>query len=148
MGISEPNVVTGVYEDKIKKYIEIYPISEYIYSVISLFRKITEELDGYLKRESEKSAIHNKEIHERIDLYENNIRRLKEAHHNFITRDNLEIPGEWNDAKNELLELLSNWRKRKTKIKDSYEAEMDANEFEADTKRYYSLFLEIGRAHV
>lgn len=142
LGISEPNVVTGVYEDKIKKYIEIYPISEYIYSVISLFRKITEELDGYLKRESEKSAIHNKEIHERIDLYENNIRRLKEAHHNFITRDNLEIPGEWNDAKNELLELLSNWRKRKTKITDSYEAEMAANESEADTKRYYSQFLE------
>ena len=142
LGISEPNIVSGIYDDKIKKYIEIYPVSEYIYSAISLIRGMADELDEYLKKESEKTAIANKEVHERIDVYENTIRRLKDAHHNFVSRDNLEIPVEWNEAETELLELVSNWRKRKTKITDTYEAEMTANEFEADSRRYYNQFLE------
>ena len=142
LGISEPNIVSGIYDDEIKKYIEIYPVSEYIYSAISLIRGMADELDEYLKKESEKSAIVNKEVHERIDLYENIIRRLKDAHHNFVSRDNLEIPVEWNEAETELLEVVSDWRKRKTKIIDTHEAEMVANEFETDSKRYYSQFLE------
>lgn len=142
LGISEPNIVSGIYDDKIKKYIEIYPVSEYIYSAISLIREMSDELEEYLKKESEKSAIANREVHERIALYENTIRRLKDAHHNFVSRDNLEIPVEWNEAETELLKLVSDWRKRKTKIMDTHEAEMVANEFETDSKRYYGQFLE------
>ena len=56
-----------------------------------------------LQAESEQCAVVNREVHARIDEYEDIIRRLKEAYQNFINRDNIDIPVEWNSIENELL---------------------------------------------
>ena len=142
LGIAEPNIVSDIFDDSIKRYIEMYPVSQYIYSAVSLFRSIVDELSDLLQEESEKCAIANREIYARIDQYEDIIRRLKDAHHSFVNRDNMEIPESWNNIELELLNIISVWRKRKTKITDDHEAENAADEFEADVRRYYSQFLD------
>lgn len=142
LGIDEPNIVSEVYNAAVKKYIEVYPVSEYIYSAVSLFKNITDKLSERLQAESEQCAVVNREVNARIDEYEDIIRRLKEAYQNFINRDNIDIPVEWNSIENELLNDISIWRKRKTKITDDYEAEIVATEFETDVKKYYMKFLE------
>lgn len=142
LGIAEPNIVSEVYDAAVKKYIEVYPVSEYIYSVVSLFEDITGELSEHLQAESEQCAVVNREVHARIDEYEDIICRLKEAYQKFINRDNIDIPVEWNSIENELLNDIRIWRKRKTKITDDYEAGIIANEFETDVKKYYAQFLK------
>ena len=141
LGISEPNIVAGVFDAEIKKYIEVYPVSDYIYSVVSLFRCITYNLSERLRIESEKNAIVNREVHSHIDRYEDTIGRLKEVYHSFVNRDNIEIPTEWIVLGNELLSEINVWRKRKTKITDDSEAMIVANEFEREARRFYTDFL-------
>ena len=142
LGISEPNIVSDIFDEAVKKYIELYPVSEYLYSVILLLRNITNDLSEHLQAESEKCAIENREVHAHITQYEDTIRRLKQARRNFINRDNIEVPIEWINIENELMNTISNWRKRKTKIVDEQDAELIANEFESDVKGYYSQFGE------
>ena len=142
LGIKEPTIVSEVFDTAVKKYIEVYPVSEYIYSVVSLFNQITNELSARLEAESKACAIVNKEVHARIDQYEDILRKLKEAHQTFINRDNIDIPVEWNSIENKLLNDISIWRKRKTKITDDYEAGIIATEFETDVKKYYAQFLK------
>lgn len=142
LGVCEPCLVLDVFDDAIKKYIELYPVSEYIYSIVSVFRKKITELDEYLEKESEKCAAVNREVHVRIDEYECIISRLKEINQNFINRDNLELSIEWSNVEAELISLISNWRKRKTKITDDHEAEKVANEFETDVRNFYKQFVE------
>lgn len=142
LGIAEPNIVTELFDPAVKKYIELYPVSDYVFSVVTLFRYMTYNLSERLKVESEKCANINREVHSHIDRYEDTIARLKEAYHTFINRDNIEIPSEWNALENELLSAISIWRKRKTKITDESEAMMAANDFEAEVRLLYSKFLE------
>lgn len=142
LGIKEPTIVSEVFDTAVKKYIEVYPVSEYIYSVVSLFNQITNELSARLEAESKACAIVNKEVHARIDQYEDILRKLKEAHHNFVNRDNIEVPVKWTRIQNELLLAINIWRKRKTKITDDYEAGLIADEFESDAKKYFTQFLE------
>ena len=142
LGIAEPNIVTELFDPAIKKYIELYPVSDYVFSVVSLFRYMTYNLSERLKVESEKCANINREVHSHIDRYEDTIARLKEAYHNFINRDNIEIPSEWNALENELLSAIDIWRKRKTKITDESEAMKVANDFEVEVRILYSKFLE------
>lgn len=142
LGIATPNIVSDIFGEEVKKYIELYPVSEYIYEVVSLFRSITDKLAQQLQHESEQSAIANREVHARIDQYEAIIGRLKDVHHYFLNRDNIEIPSEWANIQGALLDSISNWRKRKTKITDDYEAEFVAGEFENEARRYYKQFLD------
>lgn len=142
LGIKEPTIVSEVFDQAVQKYLEVYPVSEYIFSVVSLFNKITSELSEYLDTESEKWAIVNKEIHARIDQYEDIIRKLKAALQNFVNRDNIDIPDEWVGIENDLLTAISLWRKRKTKITEDHEAGLIADEFESDAKKYFDQFLE------
>lgn len=142
MGIAEPNIVAGAFSESVRKYIEMYPVSEYIHLAVTLLRNITNELSERLQAESEKCAIKNKEIHARIDKYEDTISRLKDVHQKFVNRDNIEIPEEWNSIGQNLMKDVNNWRKRRTKITDNDEAGLAANEFEVDVNRYFTQFLE------
>ena len=94
-----------------------------------------------MQEESNRCEIKNREVHERIDQYEDNLRRLKESYQKFTNKDNLDIPDQWYMIQSELLERITSWRKRKTKITDDYEAEIVANDFESDATKYYVDFL-------
>lgn len=142
LGIAAPNVVDHIWDDVVKKYIELYPESEYIYFAIEMFERITNALSVKLQEESEKCARINRAVHQKIDQYENDLQRLKTAYQKFANRDNLDMPYEWVMIQEELTELISSWRKKKTKITNDYEAEITAQEFETDVNRFYAQFLD------
>lgn len=142
LGINEPNIIEDVFDEAVKKYLEIYPVSEYIYSVISLLRKVTNEVSENLEVESENFTVANKETYSHIEEYESILSRLKGAHRKFLNRDNIEIPTEWFNMEKALMNSVNTWRKRKTKITDDSEAREMAEEFENDVKKFFHEFIE------
>ncbi len=141
IGIKECNEITDINDEKIQRYIETFPMTEYIHRNILLFRKTVSELSSYLNKESAECEAENKEIHAEIDKYDEILNKLKEVHSKFINRDNLEIPYNWTEVNNGLEREISSWRKRKTKITNEEEAYKEASAFESDTIRYFKDYI-------
>ena len=122
LGVLTPQIITSVSDEKVKKYLEIYPISNYIYEALCLFRQQEEKIAKQLEVENEQSLISNREIHSRIDTLEDIIKRLKLSEEKFENRDNFEMIAGMYDVKDTLIETIRAWRNRKTKIVKETEA--------------------------
>lgn len=142
LGIQNPNVVTSFDEAIIKKYMQVYPVTDYIYQSIKTFRKETDALDEMLTEKKRASEIKNREIYEQINTLEDYIFSLKLAINKFLSRSNMEIPEEWTHEKTILIGMIKNWRIRKTKMVGEDEARNMAFEFEDELKYWYREFLE------
>lgn len=142
LGVGTPQIITSLQDEKVKKYLEIYPVSNYIYEAICLFKQREEEIAKQLEAENEHSLISNREIHNRIDDLEETIKRLKVSEENFENRDNFELTEEMWSAKAALVEQIREWRNRKTKIVKETEAIEMAQEFEEVVQRLYKSFCE------
>ena len=91
LGVDMPMMVYSVNDDKINKYLEIYPVTDYIYKVIRELKLNERKIASELVEDNEKSAIANKEIYRHIDDLDAVIKRLKVSLEKFVNRDNLEL---------------------------------------------------------
>jgi len=142
LGVEIPNVITSVMDEKMKKYLEIYPVTDYIYKAIKLFRSIEFGISERLRIENEQSQIANREIHNRIDELESIIKMLKMSAERFANRDNSELATEMREAKTQLMDSIQNWKNRKTKMTKDSEAAASARELDNSLKRWYQEFNE------
>ena len=143
IGVKKCNVISEIYDEKIIRFIETFPESDYINKVISLIRQIMGELSKSLEDESSKCEVENKKIHVEIDRYEEILNRLKDVHSKLLNRDNLEEPHEWAEINDGLERKISGWWKRKTKIANDTEAGEAAKIFEQDLDKYFKDFTNI-----
>ena len=93
-----------------------------------------------MQQDNQESAIAGREIHEKLDGKENEIRRLKEAGEKFSKRGNLEVPSELRARENAFFQAISTWRNRKTKATSEEEAESAAIQLGEDLVRFYKDF--------
>ncbi len=140
LGISEPEVVSGFFDDRIHKYSLLYPISDYISDSIKAFRNAANKISAILEEENKKSELEGKEIHSHLDVIENNISRIKAADEKIQSRDNMDIPLEFKELKEGCLAAVTRWRNKKTKITKPEEAFAAATEFDSFIKTLYSDF--------
>ena len=140
LGISEPEVVSGFFDDRIHKYSLLYPISDYISDSIKAFRNAANKISAILEEENKKSELEGKEIHSHLDVIENNISRIKAADEKIQSRDNMDIPLEFKELKEGCLAAVIRWRNKKTKITKPEEAFAAATEFDSFIKTLYSDF--------
>ena len=140
LGIKEPEIVSDIFDEKIKKYIKIYPLTDYIFSSIKAFSKEIKGISSILDKENKESEVEGKEIHERIDIIDNSIKKLKDADGLIISRDNLEMPTKFKNLSLRLDNMIMIWRNKKTKINRVDEAAMAANDFNTDFHQYYGDF--------
>ncbi len=143
IGIKECNEISDINDKKIQKYIETFPMTDYIHRNILLFRKTINDLSDYLEKESAECEMENMEIHVEIDKYDEILSNLKDVHSKFINRNNLEIPYNGIEINNGLERKISSWRKRKTKITNETEAFDEAKAFEMDANGYFKDFINI-----
>ena len=149
LGITSPNIVNGPDDPSVADYFEIYPLTEYIKTVLDIFRDETAEIQSVLDAENEKSQRINFEIHKKIDTIDDEIQRLKTADDLFRQRGNYIIPEEYNTAMKSFTQKISEWRKKKTKTTNPEEAAVMATEFNAMLSGFYSEFVtEIDEASV
>lgn len=137
LGVSEPQIVSKIFGVKIKKYFEIYPITDFIYHSILALRNQTDHMQRILNEKNLESEENGKEIHEQLGILEADIQRLKDADDIIIQRDNLEMPAEFQEAANIFERSILGWKNKKTKITNSEEAVAAANEFNDDLHGYY-----------
>ena len=137
LGVKEPQIVTAANDEKIYRYIELFPISDYIYDAVKVFQKETRTLGEVLEEENRQSEIMNKDIHEKIKELDDTLSRLKTAYDLFAGKENLDIPQELVSARSGLVATINEWKKRKTKITRIDEAAALAYEFEAEVNRLF-----------
>lgn len=70
LGVFSPQIVRNVKDKQVRKYLEIYPVTDYIYNAIQLLRENEKIIASELHKENTESAITNRAIHNRIDELE------------------------------------------------------------------------------
>ena len=140
LGIREPNIVTDMFDEPVKKYLMVYPISDYIYDAIKAFRAETEQLSEILAKEIAQSELDGKEIHLQLDTIEDSLIKLKNAAETISQHDNLAFPSEFANIKNIFIKAILEWRNKKTKMTKAEEAFSVAVDFNADIHRFYGEF--------
>ena len=140
LGVKEPNIVETVNDPKIHRYLEIFPVTEFIHDAIIVFRKETEAIGNTLDEENRQSEKTNKDIHNKIKDLEEILSRLKEAYAHFSNKENLELSYGFISAKTNLINGVSGWKIRKTKISNVEEAVVLSSEFETDIRQRFDKF--------
>ena len=141
IGIENPQIVKTVDDEKILRYLELYPFSDYIHDVISTMRIEVTSLTERLDEQNKISAATNKEIYEEIEELDRIISKLKRIQEKFENDYNAEMPQLWMADEDSFLRFIQEWRIKKTKINKTEEAERSALEFESEVKEMYSKYL-------
>lgn len=128
LGIANPQIVTSVDDDNIKKYIEIYSTTDYISNAIGILQKTLNSINVILEKNREKSEQINSSIHDQMEEIESSISRLKDAKELIEKRGGQEIPEKWGDIIVELQDGISSWKKKKTRMTKEEEAIKQARE--------------------
>lgn len=140
LGIEKPQVIASVNDAEIGRYLETYPVTDYIYDSIKLLRGQEFEIARVLEKENEESMVSNREIHNRIDELEDVIKRLKKSLELFVNRDNFDVLPEMQIAKANFLNGIQNWKNKKTKITKEHEATTLAQDLDYQVQKLYQEF--------
>ena len=135
LGITNPKVVETPADLAVRRYIEVYPITDYIRNSLNVLRLAANDIGKDLERDNEESIIKNREIHEKINSINNTLDSLGKARE-FYREYPDSVPGGYmTEMEEELLKKINDWRGKKIKINKFEEAVPAAGEFERDTKK-------------
>ena len=135
LGIASPKVVETPANLAVRRYIEVYPITDYIRNSLNVLRLAANDIGEDLERDNEESIIKNREIHEKIYSINNTLDNLGKARE-FYREYPDSVPGGYmTEMEEELLKKINDWRGKKIKINKFEEAVPAAGEFERDTKK-------------
>lgn len=140
LGFHDPQVVASVNDDCVHRYLELFPVSEYIHEAIMVLKSKAEELKESVEAFNRESAETNQEVYNKIQETDEIINRLKISSDLFSNRDNLELPEEIIKEKQVLIKGINSWRSKRTKVTKVEEAVMASRDFEAEIKRLFRTF--------
>lgn len=129
LGIIRPQIVGGVRDEQIRKYIEIFPLTDHISTLLSLFREQAVAIEAALQTEEEKGEKTNALTYQKLQELETVLTRLKITKEAFEKREDFGLPDSWQGIRENLFAGIRNWKKNKTVIKKEQEAEKQADEF-------------------
>lgn len=132
LGVEEPQMVDKIDDEEIIRFFNMYQVTEYIYDVVSVFRKETDSMRSSLDKEIAASRVRNAQVYEEINMLNATIERLKDTSDRFSRRTSLEMPQGWIDAKNKVIDSIKTWKNRKTKMNRYDDALVTCQEFESD----------------
>lgn len=138
LGVENPQIISSVYDEKIKAYFELYPISDYISQIINLTRSKTNSIQAELEGLNLDTQVSEKKA--QIVVSDNMIQELKKVDETFSDRDNIEMPKGFQTAKTEFVDSLKTWRKKMTLLTNENEANVAAEEYEAIYNKAYQKF--------
>lgn len=140
LGVKNPQIVSSPDDTKIYRYLEVFPVSEYIHAAVTILQIQASAQESILEAENRESEITNHDIHEKIRCLDDILSRLKTAADLFTGKDNLETPLEFVSAQSDLLASINRWRVRKTKITKIEEAELLSREFDNEIQQQFNAF--------
>lgn len=143
VGVDRPQIVSGVEDEAVIRYLELYPYSDYLYAALRALRNSADDLTKRLEEETRENAEANKEVYDKLESLENAIEKLKETQEHFENYDNDEIPGEWMETREQFLKSVMEWRAKRTLVKNEGEAWEYANDYYGDVSRAFAEFMKL-----
>ena len=143
IGIKNPQIISGLDDISLKRYFEYYPVSDYIRDYLKAIRDKADSLKAEMGVEKEESDKANGEVMSQIMMIEDHISTIKDS---IVELDNINkttILPEWDFTKNQMLEKISLWKIKKTKITSYDEAVKSAEQFEEELKYQWDKFIEV-----
>lgn len=147
LGVKNPHVISRLDDGNIATYIKNYPMIVYVREVIQTIEKEIKIMDAQLKEKNEQSAIENAEVHYQISALEEIVDRIKEVDRNFVDLDNYSGGTKFSNLKDELEDLITKWKIRKTKVVGESDIDKNAAEYEQDLIKYMSEFYKNATAY-
>lgn len=139
-GIRNPQIIDSIDDDRVIKFLEIYPIADYVYKAINIFQAEIHSLDTLIKGENDTARIYNREVYSKLNDLDFKITKLRSVNEQFIQKDNLEIESLLSNEKHMLNQKIQNWRKKKTKYSNDRDALNGTLDFQKDLERYFEEF--------
>lgn len=81
LGVGKPQIVKDMDDELVMKYLQNYPMTEYIREVIRIMEEEISKISQILEMENRESEIANKDIHNRIERLENEAPCIKVGEH-------------------------------------------------------------------
>ena len=107
--------------------------------MFNLLLQFTEAISEQLEQEKEKTEQSNRTVYLKLNALEEAICKLKEANTLFENRDNLIMPPEWWGLKETVINDISAWKKRKTKMTVE-DAQKASKEFDEKLHKWFDSF--------
>lgn len=142
LGVINPKIVDSPTNEAIQKYLELYPITDYIRSALTKLREIAVSISVDLDIDNQQNAVTNREVQEKIDSINAMLERLKTASRYLHEYPNTLSANYTDELKGELLNKVSGWRRNRTKINKTDEASVAAVEFEKTVIKWLDSFAE------
>lgn len=139
-GIMDPQLVTGADDQKITRYMELFPFTDYIADSINVIRKSVEGISLKLEKANLEGAKTNSVVHEQLKDMDSSISEIKTTIDIFEQKDNFQIPDEWKTELDYLIERIYSWNKKKVKITNAEDAAVEAVRFNKELQTYYREF--------
>ncbi len=141
VGIEHPQIVSSLDDEVVLRYLELYPYSDYLHDALSILRVKVDSLTSALEEENWEKAAANREVYDKLEDLEKVIDRLKRTQERFENDCNNEMPEQWMESKARILDLVSDWKSKKTILKKYGDAQKYANDFDSDVSYGYSRYL-------
>ena len=142
LGVVNPKVVQTPSDAAVKKYIEVYPITDYIRNALTILREAAESISADVEHDNKESIEVNREIHERLSKIDESLERLRNARNSISGYSETLQVTSMKEMEEELIAKVNGWRGRKTKINKFDDAVSAAGEFEKDAIQYFLKYAE------
>ena len=140
LDVQNPKIVEDAQDQQIMRYIELYPVTDHIAGAVKLLRLQIDKMQGVFTEEEKTSLQTNADVPKKLELANTELKLLKLTKETFEKNTELQIPDDWQNYKDELIEGILNWKKNKTKTTRVDEAAVMAVMFDNEIKRLYQSY--------
>lgn len=116
LGITKPCIVRTASDPAVNRYLDNYPITDYIHSAITVAESYADSIKERLEKERESVRLTGDEKGVMIRALEEEIAKLREVEDRLSHMGQLEQPYGFALAKQDLEKALLTWKSRKTKV--------------------------------
>lgn len=148
LGVHDPSVIAGIKDEKIQKYMMLYPVTSYISDVLHTFTGIKENIHQHLEMEVKKSKASNQAVHKEMEENARNLAVYKSCLDKFENRDNIAVDDSWTEAEQTFLSRIEGWQHRRAKISKTEDARRYADDLNRLLHDQYRKFTEAFAAAV
>ena len=142
LGVEDPQIITMLNDDSVRRYLELYPLTEHIYEMLKIIQKRADDIERILEVKNSKSEIENREVYDKINNLDDVISRLKQADDLIAQKNRIDMPESWKELKDVFLRTILKWKNMRTKITREEEAKKLSVEFDEDIQEAYISFLK------
>ena len=142
LGIAAPQIVQNAEDQRIRRYLLIYPCTENIQRVINLFKQGISEARGLLEAQNEKMERSNRRIDMQIQHIDDQLLHLRDAQDKFQNPEREDYKSKFLMEKAGLISGISAWRDRKLSTAVPEEAKAYAHDLSNFVQRQYSHYAQ------